>query len=72
MLVVLYLIMKVKSKDSIDNNSKKLLRILVVMNIFALIVEPLTWITDGLMVKGGFSYTKTRSYSLSLLFLYNW
>ena len=46
MLIVLY-IMKVKNRDSIDNLSKKLLRYLVILNITALVVEPLTWITDG-------------------------
>ena len=57
MLIVLYIIMKVKNRDSIDNLSKKLLRYLVILNITALVVEPLTWITDDLMVKGGFFYS---------------
>lgn len=67
MLIVLYIIMKAKSKDSIDNYSKKLLRVLVIMNIASLIVEPLTWITDGLMVKNGFFYSYYSNFLLVLL-----
>ena len=67
MLIVLYIIMKVKNKDSIDNLSKKLLRYLVILNITALVVEPLTWITDDLMVKGGFFYSYFSNFVLVLL-----
>lgn len=67
MLIVLYIIMRTKNRNSIDNYSKRLLRILVVMNVAALIVEPLTWITDGLMVKGGFFYSYYSNVILVLL-----
>lgn len=67
MLIVLYIIMKVKNRDSIDNLSKKLLRYLVILNITALVVEPLTWITDDLMVKGGFFYSYSSNFVLVLL-----
>ncbi|MEF3693356.1 MAG: GGDEF domain-containing protein [Acholeplasmataceae bacterium] len=67
MLIVLFIIMKAKSKDSIDNYSKQLLRILVIMNMTALVIEPLTWITDGLLIKGGFFYSYFSNFLLVLL-----
>jgi len=67
MLIVHYIIMRAKNRDSIDNYSKKLLRLLITMNMFALIIEPLTWITDGLNVWGGFYWSYLSNFFLVLL-----
>lgn len=66
LLGALYLIMKSRGKNSIENYSKKILRLLVTLNIIALVVELITWITRDHSLWSGY-YRSYMSYSLLIL-----
>ncbi|TFD97125.1 GGDEF domain-containing protein [Jeotgalibacillus salarius] len=64
-LAILYTIVKMRSK--IETFSKKLLKIIMVTSAIAMILEPLTWIFDGMLFTGAYFLEYSTNFLLFLV-----
>ncbi len=64
-LIVLYIIIKKKSK--VKSFGKRLLKIVMIATAIAIIVEPLTWIFDGMQFFGAFFLEYSTNFVLFLI-----
>ncbi|WP_058306438.1 diguanylate cyclase [Gracilibacillus massiliensis] len=64
-LVVLYIIIKMKAR--VKSFGKKLLKILMMMSAVAIIIEPLTWIFDGMQFPGAYFLEYSTNFILFMM-----
>ncbi|UOQ48645.1 GGDEF domain-containing protein [Gracilibacillus caseinilyticus] len=64
-LIVLYVIIKMKSK--VKSFGKKILKVLMVATALAIIVEPLTWIFDGMHFFGAYFWGYATNFMLFMI-----
>lgn len=64
-LIVIYLIIKMKSK--VKSYGKKLLKIIIIASAVAIVVEPLTWIFDGMQFFGAFYLEYSTNFLLFMM-----